>query len=283
LIIQGLLLRLLGKKIILDVEEDVRADIKEKNWLPSKAIFKFFYLLFEKLAVRYFYLIQAEESYADIYKTRTTNFIIVQNFVPLSELEPSYYSPTPGENTLALIGALGARRALPFILDAIYVLQQKGIVVKLKCIGARDEAVEDILNRSTSWPFVKKQIDFKGYMPFPVCLDECRGCFAGLALPETLPNHIHSYPTKMFEYMAIGLPVISSDFELYKEVIDKYECGIAVHPEDPLAIANAIEFLMTHPDEAKRFSKNAIDAVHNFDWKTEEVKLLDFYQKIINN
>jgi glycosyltransferase involved in cell wall biosynthesis len=181
-----------------------------------------------------------------------------------------------------MIGTLSARRALLYILEAIYILKQKGITIRLKCVGARDAAVDEILAHSHAWPFIKDQVIFKGYMPFPEGVYELEDCFAGLALPETLPNHIRSYPTKMFEYMAIGLPVIASDFSFYKEVVDKYHMGLCATPESPDSISAAIQYLFSDKTQAKLMGENGRKAVTYFDWETESVKLLQFYNKILS-
>ena len=56
--------------------------------------------------------------------------------------------------------------------------------------------------------------------------------------------------------MAIGLPVVTSKFKLYSEIVDKNNCGICVDPENPGEIAKAIEYIMTHPDKAKEMGQN---------------------------
>jgi glycosyltransferase involved in cell wall biosynthesis len=281
LIIIGLILKLTGKKIIYDIEEDVRADLAEKKWLPLKSIARILFVLFERLAVKYFYLVLAEESYAGIYNKRTKKFIVVQNFVPIKDIEPGRVNYHPESNKLALVGTLYARRGLPFILEALQILKQRGIIVKLVCVGEKNEAVDRILNASKVWNEIKDQVIFKGYIPFPESIYAVTNCFAGLSLPETLPNHIRSYPTKMFEYMAVGLPVIASDFPLYKDVVEKHKCGISVSSENSHDIASAIEYLYIYKDEAEGMSRNGRKAVVEYDWETEAEKLLKLYNVIL--
>jgi len=283
LIFVGLFLRALGKIVIYDVHEDVNADIPNKSYLIFKSFLKVIYGFAENLAIRYgFHFVLAEKSYVPNYIHKTRDFIIVQNFVPLKELEPARVPYNEKSYSFALIGYLSARRGLPFIIEALAILKKKRILVKLICIGEINEGVNSILKQSKDWNEVKDNIEFLNYIPFPDCLLVIQNCLAGFALPENIMNHYYSYPTKMFEYLAMGLPVISSDFDLYKNVVEKYECGLTVNPESSSEIANAIEYLLEHPEKAKNFSENAKIAIKNFDWETEETNLRNYYRRILN-
>ena len=55
-----------------------------------------------------------------------------------------------------------------------------------------------------------------------------------------IDNYLESYSTKIFEYMDIGLPVITSNFELYKNVIEKHETGFCIDPTSYEALAGAM-------------------------------------------
>lgn len=80
--------------------------------------------------------------------------------------------------------------------------------------------------------------------------------------------------TKLFEMMQAGLPVICTDFALWREIIDKYECGICVDPADVDAIRDAIQYLVDNPQMAKKMGENGINAVRSeFNWH-EQVKNL---------
>ena len=101
---------------------------------------------------------------------------------------------------------------------------------------------------------------------------------AGLVTLHPAINYLDALPVKMFEYMAAGLPVIASNFPLWKQIIEGNQCGICVDPLDPKAIAEAIDYLILHPEEAERMGRNGQRAVQEkFNWGIEEKKLLDFY------
>jgi len=284
LLITGIILRLFGKKVIYDVEEFVSANLYSKKWVPIKPVTRMLYAFVENIAIGLkIPFILAEQSYTENYKNRTTlKYAVIQNFVTLRDVPEATNEYNRNGNIFAFVGTLSARRGLPFIIEAISILKNKGMTARLCCVGEVNDSVLNILNQSEFWPEVKDQVEFLGYVPFPDCVSAIQDCIAGLALPENLPNQYGSYPTKMFEYMAGGLPVISSDFELYKDVVNRFECGISVNPENSSQIADAMEYFMTNPEKAKRFSENARIGVKNFDWKTEEQKLLKFYKDVLN-
>jgi glycosyltransferase involved in cell wall biosynthesis len=97
-----------------------------------------------------------------------------------------------------------------------------------------------------------------------------------------MPNHIDAQPNKMFEYMSAGLPLIASDFPLWREIVEGNDCGVCVDPADPAAIAEAIDRLVENPDLARRMGENGQRAVHErYNWAIEEKKLLALYDTVL--
>ena len=104
---------------------------------------------------------------------------------------------------------------------------------------------------------------------------------AGLVTLHPMDNYLDSLPIKMFEYMAAGLPVIASNFPLWREIIEKNHCGLCVDPISPQSIARAIDWVLTNPEEAEKMGKNGQKAVlEKFNWKNEEQKLLVVYRRL---
>jgi glycosyltransferase involved in cell wall biosynthesis len=95
---------------------------------------------------------------------------------------------------------------------------------------------------------------------------------------SAVPNYLESYPTKMFEYIELGMPVIVSDFPHYRRLVAGHSCGLCVPPDDPSALAAAIEQLITHPDLARRYGENGRQAViAEYRWESQLAELETLY------
>ena len=82
--------------------------------------------------------------------------------------------------------------------------------------------------------------------------------------------------------MSAGIPVIASNFPLWREIVEGNQCGLTVNPLDPEEIVRAIEYLITHPEEARRMGKNGQRAVlAKYNWEQEGAKLLGLYKKLM--
>ena len=106
----------------------------------------------------------------------------------------------------------------------------------------------------------------------------------GLVVLHPTRNYLDALPVKMFEYMAAGLPVIASDFPLWRKIIDGAGCGLLVDPLDPQAIAEAIDWVLAHPEEAEamgRRGREAVEAIYN--WERESETLVNLYKQFLSN
>jgi glycosyltransferase involved in cell wall biosynthesis len=104
----------------------------------------------------------------------------------------------------------------------------------------------------------------------------------GLLVLQPEPNFWDAMPIKLFEYMAAGIPVIASDFPLWRRIIGEAGCGLLVDPQDPQAIARAMEYLLGHDAEAEAMGRRGRQAACElYNWNSEERALLKFYSKLL--
>ena len=95
------------------------------------------------------------------------------------------------------------------------------------------------------------------------------------------PNHINAQPNKLFEYMSCGLPIVGSNFPLWKEIIEGNNCGICVDPSDKNEILRAIKDIMSDPNKILKFGQNGRKAVETkYNWEIEGEKLINLYNTI---
>jgi glycosyltransferase involved in cell wall biosynthesis len=280
LIPAGVALRLSGARVVYDVHEDVPKQILAKDWLPG-------YLrrpvagamrALEWTTTRLCFsgVITATPAIATMFSRKACP---VQNFPLPEELGPAVDSQAATNRPphIAYVGGITRIRGIIETVDALAHVKTPG--AKLKLVGECNERETD--HRAKSRPGWEK-VDAHGWQSRKDAAAIMAACRAGLVVFHPVPNHIEAQPNKMFEYMAAGLPVIASDFPLWRSIIDGAQCGLLVDPMDPEAIATAIDWVLTHPDEADAMGRRGRDAVKaQYNWASEERKLLDFYGRIL--
>jgi glycosyltransferase involved in cell wall biosynthesis len=126
-----------------------------------------------------------------------------------------------------------------------------------------------------------KRVDYFGVLPYPdvaPLLDQSR---LGLVVLHPTRNYLDSYPVKLFEYMAAGLPSVVSRFPLWEEILRRSGAGILVEPADPADIARAVRRLLERPDEAAAMGRKGEQAFREvYIWGRESERLLTRYREI---
>jgi glycosyltransferase involved in cell wall biosynthesis len=174
------------------------------------------------------------------------------------------------------VGGMSRIRGIEQLVQAMG-MAQSGVRLNL-CGRISEHAVEQACMAMPGWQAVNK----RGFVDRVGVREVLGRSIAGLVTFHSLPNHIHAQPNKIFEYMSAGVPVIASDFPLWREVVLGNQCGLCVDPMDPAAIARAIDYLVQHPDQARQMGENGRRAVlERYNWSIEEAKLINFYENIL--
>jgi glycosyltransferase involved in cell wall biosynthesis len=148
---------------------------------------------------------------------------------------------------------------------------------RLNLAGSGSKETISQLESQKGWT----KVDYFGQVGPEEARDIILASKVGLVVLADTKSFRDSLPTKMFEYFASGLPVIASDFPLWREIISKNDCGVMVDPNSPSQVATAIQKYSEDPALLSRHSRNARNlAINKFNWKSEGKILVDIYQKI---
>lgn len=273
----GLKLKRHGKKVIFDSHEDLAKQLLTKPYLNPIIlhILSFAYAVFERMTIhRFDAIIAATPAIRDKFFKLNTNTINVNNFPILGEL--SVPTNSQERSVVCYIGGISAIRGIRELADALgYVRSEIGLSIA-------GQFSNNILAKEVrSYPGWSKANEV-GIVDRAGVRDLLARSLMGLVTFLPAPNHINAQPNKMFEYMSAGVPVIGSDFPLWREIVEGNECGICVDPTDPKAIASAIDYLAENPKLALKMGQNGHRAVQQkFNWAVEEKKLLEIYSKLL--
>ena len=171
--------------------------------------------------------------------------------------------------TVCYVGGIAGIRGAFEMVEAIGKTKYR-----LLLAGDFEPGLENKLKQTPGW----RQVEALGFVDREGVRTMMARSMAGMVLFHPEPNHIDAQPNKMFEYMSAGIPVIASNFPLWREIIEGAECGICVDPLNTEEIAGAIRFIVEHPVEAEQMGKNGRRAVEErYNWGMEEKKLLGIY------
>ncbi len=269
----GLLLKRYGKCVIYDAHEDAPRQSLTKSYMPSilRKTVSIIIEAFEGFSAKRFDRVVTATPFINRRFLKLGASVVNINNYPLSfEMYTGTKKWEEKEKVICYIGGVARIRGAFEMVEAIGRTQ-----CRLLIAGNIDKAIETKLMLMPSW----SHVDAIGFVERNELKAIIGRSMAGMVLYHPELNHINAQPNKMFEYMAAGLPVIASDFPLWKEILEGARCGICVDPLDPDQIADAINWIIDHPAQAKQMGKNGRKAIiERYNWRREEDKLLRVYK-----
>jgi glycosyltransferase involved in cell wall biosynthesis len=241
--------------VVWDVHEDTAAALSAKGWVPRPLLplARPLVRLLEARAERRHRLLLAEEGYRPRFRQEHP---VVPNTTYVADAPPG----PPGDRRVVYVGHLSAARGALDMIEVARRVRPYGIEVEL--IGAADADIRPTLREAQREGILR----WYGFVPNDRALRIAEGAMAGMALLHDEPNYRHSMPTKIIEYMAHGIPVVTTPNPPAAGIVEPAGSGLVVPFGDPAAVAEAIRRLQGDPvlraDMAKRGYETARARFH---------------------
>jgi glycosyltransferase involved in cell wall biosynthesis len=266
-------------RLVCDAHEHVPKNLRSRQWLPAplrRPVSTAFAALERWCVRRCDLVVAATEGIAEHLAIAAPGVVIVRNYpLPLHEQPPR------------------AERSRNELIRCIYsggMMPTRGIRELLTVFGGLDparyhltllgpffaQAFEDEIR--TAAP---SNVTVASAVAFPEVAARLALCDIGMMTLLPTENHLDSLPIKLFEYMQLGLPVIGSNFPLWRRIIEDADCGLTVDPTDIAAISAAIRQLGKDAGLRARMARSAVMAANaHYTWHSQELALLDAYQQL---
>jgi glycosyltransferase involved in cell wall biosynthesis len=278
LLLAGWCLAKSGRVVLYDAHEDTPAQILDKDWIPKplRRIVAWAFDRIERRLTRSFAgVITATEKIAE----RFPGAAVVHNYPDLASFPAPSPRATASEVRVVYVGGLTRARGAVQMVRAMGAVRSADVVLEI--VGAvRPTPLVDELRGVAGFARVR----LHGHLPWDAAWNFVADHGdIGLLLFQPAKNHVEALPTKLFEYMASGLPVIASDFPLWRRILEESGAGLVVDPGDPQAIATAIDRLVADPALRRAMGERArTAAVERYNWRTEGERLLRVYREALH-
>ena len=265
----GIVASVRKRAVVFDVHENIPAQLRTKEWLPRwirrplAALFGWLMRIGEtRLAITL-----AEGGYAELFRKAHPVF-------------PNY-----------LVGRVPSPREPDVATGLVYlgdVTEPRGIAVVVEAAGRAGVPVLSIMGRCTD-DFRTRLLElaaphalelrFHGFVSPERALEIVSGATVALSPLLDTPNYRHSLPTKVLEYLAVGVPTIASDLPGTRGVVGDRPGLVLVPPGDTAAWTEAIANGSKDSD-LRQAAQDGADSVRaDFSWPTEAVRT--FYSELL--
>lgn len=270
----GKKLKKVGKKVVYDSHEDAPKQILYKKWLGA--------LFFRKLVSREFNIYEKRvvkqlDGLISVIDEITNKFeckqkATIKNYPITDIFRSSVVDFKKKKKQFIYVGSLSEERGLLDYIDALSYFSND---YSLLLVGSFSSVqFEKNCKKHKNW----NRVIYKGFVQLDQLPPLISESLVGLSVLHAEENYLTSLPTKGFEYISSGTPIIYSSFAYWEPYFKG--CGLSVKPNQSEQIAQKIKELISTQEVYTNYQQKGLEKSVTYSWENEATKLIQFYDNI---
>jgi len=207
----------------------------------------------------------------EIYHVENTPIVKVPH---AAEKSPFTFHHT-GQRTVCYIGQLYPLQGVEILIQAMEHLDN----ARLSIIGGSSQDIAR-LRKFAAEKNVDHMIDFHGFVEPRMVIEKARQADVMVICALNKGDRRYAAHTKLYEYMALGKPIVAVDLPSIREEVKDRENVLLVAPGDPKSLAGGIGEILNNPELAEYLAVNAHASADAFSWEKKAERLSKFFQQI---
>ncbi len=274
-----------GRPVIYDCHEHVVDSLVEKRWIPApvagilKPVVFAVQWLCAKVLGKVIVVVQEQKGMFP----ESVDFLVLGNFPPRFATNEA---PDPADRPYDLVhcGSVSRQRGSLVLVETIRILVREmgRSDLTVLMIGHTPESVDREFLEALRCEGLERHVAFGGYVPLDRVPHELRRAKIGLAMQQRTRQYRYAITSKLLDYMAAGLPSVSSDFDYNRKYAPENEAALYVDPCSATEFAGAISSLLDDHATRERMGKKARRLqTGRYTAEGEVAKLLAYYGRAL--
>lgn len=271
----GVILKILGKKVVFDSHENVSHQIETKDWLGNKTVrlvVKSLYRLMEKFNILFYDKVISVTPEIVEYLSSNKG-VLIRNYPKALSWSSDLIERNERMTTFIYAGGLSMIRGIKEICLAVEQHENPNVELILLGPWESEKYKQDCLNETTKIKYLGLKTNEEVY-ELMKCAD------VGFVNFYYEKNHMICLPTKSFEYMNCKLPMIMSDIPYWHEMFGEF--AHFVNPKSNEDLINAISWMVDNKEQRIKMGELGNIAVNDlYSWEAEAKTLIAMYEELV--
>ena len=197
-----------------------------------------------------------------------------EKIFPFREARPATHSKEDRDGSFVSMyhGSIVERNGLDLAVEALSRVKEAVPGAELRVYGPRTPFLERVMENARS-KSLDESIRYLGPRRLEDLVREIEGCDAGV-----IPNHRNSFteintPTRIFEYLSLGKPVIAPRTPGIQDYFNE-ESLLFFEPGDPESLARSMEYAFRQPAQLGEIARRGQEVYGEHNWINERQQLI---------